>query len=717
MTFPKWLMARSVKDLQTMMGQSEPHLPPSTNKQDMIKTLLPLADLDKTPSLDECEIAELHHMQLVHACWANERSGLETREKLIEALEDLLEEATIKVSIDGEILQQAKPKLDFSGEVQRVPFTEAEMLVERLKANDLNFKDATLDLLKERWELWDNDKHRHDWAKIETSALRKFADLYSLGLDDKTSRTKLKNRLTEVWNTRHPKTNRHTADKTAKAKYEEELAKLKATYELASPPKKVMDTTVPEWAKELMNYGNSPAKKKAAKSPATSATPPPSGLQQPADDFNAAPAWLQPLMTKITELDSRFNKPMAEADVPPPFTPPIKEDVEHRTPAKNDDPIAELVRRLLHPPKKNKRARADADDDSDDDDDDAQNGAKDVRALRKIMLRTRPHMVNINYQDEPEAFGLQVQRALQYIDEDGDDPGEVAMHTYLEKRKEDCLMLFNSGAPEEHAEGEREYVSIVIRCMQRASLYEDKQGIEGAKEKRASQITNFNPALEKMQKQLRRYASFMPTDAGKEFYRRQMALACRTSFGVSMAMTALKALTKHDDVRAQLVSRYAQAGPPPPPPPPTAHPFQLQQPPPPYLPPTHNRQQQVPPGGLPARPLQVGEDPHARKCGVHQPLSIAVVGTNTLHADTKAAKECRTDGCKELHLKWECPIEFYRITNKVMPGFDAQGKKDPQCWVGTEITGECRRRWMQARAAGHFTVNPYTRNGSPYPFM
>ena len=61
-----------------MMGQSEPHLPLSTNKQDMIKTLLPLADLEKTPSLDESEIAELHHMQLVHACWANERSGLET---------------------------------------------------------------------------------------------------------------------------------------------------------------------------------------------------------------------------------------------------------------------------------------------------------------------------------------------------------------------------------------------------------------------------------------------------------------------------------------------------------------------------------------------------------------------------------------------------------------------------------------------------------------
>ena len=46
---------------------------------------------------------------------------------------------------------------------------------------------------------------------------------------------------------------------------------------------------------------------------------------------------------------------------------------------------------------------------------------------------------------------------------------------------------------------------------------------------------------------------------GNILYDRQVALLWRTAFGVSMTMTALKALTRHDEAREQMQKRYSQA--------------------------------------------------------------------------------------------------------------------------------------------------------------
>jgi hypothetical protein len=102
--------------------------------------------------------------------------------------------------------------------------------------------------------------------------------------------------------------------------------------------------------------------------------------------------------------------------------------------------------------------------------------------------------------------------------------------------------------------------------------------------------------------------------------------------------------------------------------------------------------------------------------GVHQPLSISVVGSNTLNAVTMQNKECKTMGCNEKHLKWECPLHFFQTVGQTMPGFNASGNRDNACWSGNDINDECRRRWMAAKAAGHFSKNPYTKSKHAYPF-
>ena len=89
------------------------------------------------------------------------------------------------------------------------------------------------------------------------------------------------------------------------------------------------------------------------------------------------------------------------------------------------------------------------------------------------------------------------------------------------------------------------------------------------------------------------------------------------------------------------------------------------------------------------------------------------------HSDPDWAWECYNPRCPDPagHEQWECPKGFAEtFPGRVLPGWTAEGTKDPNGWgTDNEPTDQTRRGWAALVAAGFFKNHPFPNSDNVFP--
>ena len=111
-----------------------------------------------------------------------------------------------------------------------------------------------------------------------------------------------------------------------------------------------------------------------------------------------------------------------------------------------------------------------------------------------------------------------------------------------------------------------------------------------------------------------------------------------------------------------------------------------------------------------------------REVGVVMVSSMQVagrmVGMRDKHLDPATSYTCFIRGCKDKtgHEQWECPFAFAsKHPGRVMPGWCADGTKDPDGWNGSDTTEATRQAWAALMDEGFFAVHPNPNSNFPFP--
>ena len=67
--------------------------------------------------------------------------------------------------------------------------------------------------------------------------------------------------------------------------------------------------------------------------------------------------------------------------------------------------------------------------------------------------------------------------------------------------------------------------------------------------------------------------------------------------------------------------------------------------------------------------------------------------------------------CKGAHCVFECPRQWARLLGTPMPGYDANGERDPAAWKHADLVPEARAAWAAFLAARPLLVPPRSANG------
>ena len=108
--------------------------------------------------------------------------------------------------------------------------------------------------------------------------------------------------------------------------------------------------------------------------------------------------------------------------------------------------------------------------------------------------------------------------------------------------------------------------------------------------------------------------------------------------------------------------------------------------------------------------------------GVTMPSSMKIAGRSfgmcDKHSNPDTSYSCFMRNCKDKqgHEKWECPAAFaLKYPGRVMPGWTAEGTRDPAAWNGDDTTQETRDAWAELIAEGFFAQHPSPDTDFPFP--
>ena len=364
---------------------------------------------------------------------------------------------------------------------------------------------------------------------------------------------------------------------------------------------------------------------------------------------------------------------------------------------------------------------------------------RDGKSLESQLQKTQPHAVSLLFTGDHERFGLHIARAIDFSKSTDEDLAVVSLHMRLEELKEKTLDLLAT----EHAQGEREFVALVLKCLLWAGKHEETCGIKDAKVARVKQTMDFNTSFEDMVKQTWLYArSFSDKE---RFYRTMIRRCAQAAIGTVLSQAAIKSIEKSEKFKADLEARWGGNL---------------------FLgngghgtlgngrgPPRETtvastgggyRYGQQPSGAEAVRQVTYqGEGGDSgggygnRRTGTGktrppgQEVSEKTIGAATIvsqhvgGSNMKGARACTSkcgynnNGkvCQGLHNQFECPRKFAdTYPRKAMPGWTYSGERRPGSWNGDEITEACLKEWRDMQRAGWFTRFPFAEGRPALPF-